>query len=141
MRFVLLALALTGLVACGEEESLEVPLQPVGDSGVSGTMIVEETAGKSGFGEVRFGFTVNNPTSRKVVGFIHEGRCASLGLTENVEGLSPDDTRKQIAFVRDGHNFHLQQLDSYRGNHAFAVHAFGVDLEDASGAVLACGDI
>jgi hypothetical protein len=100
MRHVLLALALIGLVSCGHEETVMVSLEPVNDSGVTGTATIEETAGKSGFGEIRFGFTATDPSSRKLVGFIHQGRCASLGRTENVTGFENDSIKKQVPCVR-----------------------------------------
>lgn len=141
MRHALLALALVGLVSCGHEETQLVSLDQVNDSGVSGTATIEETAGHSGFGEIRFRFTATDPSSRKLVGFIHEGRCASLGRTENTTGFESDSYSQQINSTREGTPIHAGQLSSYQGDHAFAVHAPGANLDDDSGAVLACGDI
>lgn len=141
MRRVWMALVFTGLVACGGNEIIEVPLQAVGDSGITGSLIVEETSGKSGLGEVRFGFTVSNPGPLEVIGFVHEGRCASLGMHEHREGFVPDGFPRQRAYIREGHQEHLEQISSFQGSHAFAVHERLAGIEDATGVVLACGDI
>ncbi|MDY7226627.1 hypothetical protein [Hyalangium rubrum] len=140
-RVWMMALAFTGLVACGENATLEVPIQAVGDSGITGSLTVEEIPGKSGFGEVRFGFTVSDTGTRQVIGFVHEGRCASLGMHEHREGFEPDGYPRQRAYIREGHKGHAERIGSFQGSHAFAVHERITDIEDASGAVLACGDI
>ncbi|MBU8896074.1 hypothetical protein KRR26_10685 [Corallococcus sp. M34] len=128
-------------MGCGKNESATVSLVPVDDSGISGTLTVEETEGKAGLGEVRFAFTLDNPADVKTIGYVHEGRCTNLGMHEHTEGFEPDSYLRQAYAPREGHSFHLEHLDAYQDNHAFAVHAYGDSSTDASGRVLACGDI
>ncbi|RKH00190.1 hypothetical protein D7Y13_17345 [Corallococcus praedator] len=141
-------MALLVLAACGEDESLEVALAEVNGSGITGTLFVEETPGKSGLGETRFAFTAIDNTAiaagatpRPMVGFLHEGRCATLGISEHTEGFEADSYARQKYYAVDGHEYHADQVDAYKGSHAFAIHLRVTDFTDDSGAVLACGDL
>ncbi|RKH38285.1 hypothetical protein [Corallococcus sicarius] len=119
-------LALLGLAACGgQEENRVVPLAEVADSGITGTLFVDASPGSPGRAETRFVFTTNDllPDLRRTpLGFLHQGRCESLG---EVDASDP----------------HAQPYEFYQGTHAFAVHLLATDFNDASGAVLACGDL
>ncbi|MCY1031961.1 hypothetical protein OV207_10880 [Corallococcus sp. BB11-1] len=148
MRRGWLGMTLLVLTACGEDASLEVALAEVNGSGVTGTLFVAETPGKSGLGETRFSFTAIDNTAiaasaapRPTVGFLHEGRCAALGMSEHTEGFEPDGSARQTYYAVDGHDSHAEQIDAYKGSHAFAIHLRVTDFSDDSGAVLACGDL
>ncbi|RYZ42207.1 MAG: hypothetical protein EOO71_08830 [Myxococcaceae bacterium] len=148
MRRGWLGMALLVMVACGEDESLEVALAEVNGSGVTGTLFAAETPGKSGLGETRFNFTAIDNTAvaagaaaRPMVGFLHEGRCATLGISEHTEGFEPGGYSHQMFYVVVERDSHADQLDEYRGSHAFAIHLRVTDFNDDSGAVLACGDL
>ena len=150
MRRGWLGMALLGLVACGEDATLEVALAEVDGSGVTGTLFVAETPGKSGLGETRFSFTAidnvaiaNAATPKPTVGFLHEGRCGALGDSEHTEGFEADGSARQAYYAAEGHAPHADQIDAYKGTHAFAIHIhlLVTDFTDDSGAVLACGDL
>ncbi|RKH54985.1 hypothetical protein [Corallococcus llansteffanensis] len=123
MRHGWLWLALLGLAACGGEEAIRVvPLAEVAGSGVTATLFVEEIPGNPEQVETRFTFTTNDPSFRVLVGFLHEGRCESLG---DIDLSDP----------------HAHPFEFYQGTHAFAVHLGAKDFYDPSGAVMACGDL
>ncbi|WP_147448798.1 hypothetical protein [Corallococcus terminator] len=148
MRRGWLGMALLVMAACGEDESLEVALAEVDSSGITGTLFAVETPGKSGLGETRFNFTAIDTTAiaagvapRPMVGFLHEGRCAALGMSEHTEGFEADSYARQQYYAVEGRDSHADQLDAYKGSHAFAIHLRVTDFTDDSGAVLACGDL
>ncbi|RKH05644.1 hypothetical protein D7V97_23720 [Corallococcus sp. CA053C] len=126
MRHGWLWLGLLGLAACGgEEQSRVVQLAEVAGSGVTGTLFVDESPGSPGQEETRFTFTTNDThpdLGRVLLGFLQEGRCESLG---DVDASDP----------------HAKPFTAYQGTHAFAIHPRVTDFNDASGAVLACGDL
>ena len=119
-------LALLGLAACGgQEEERVVPLAEVAGSGLTGTLFVDASPGQPGAGGDALRVHHERPppgSGADPLGFLHQGRCESLG---EVDASVP----------------HAQPYEFYQGTHAFAVHLFATDFNDASGAVLACGDL
>ena len=120
-----------GILACGGlGDSLEVPLQPVGPSGVTGSVTLEETICKSPCVQATFSLPDDGAGLR---GEIRSGSCDAPG--EPLGGyLATSSSYSETVSM-------VSNLDELRGSHCIQVHAQASLDAGITNAPVACGNV
>jgi hypothetical protein len=131
-RLSLIAIPVLLWAAAGcAPKRVSFPLKAEGESGVSGTALIEQVSGEDGR-QVMASFEVENPKGLTVRGYLYQGRCSRRGeLAQEASVFPKTGVTAPTKLAPD-----LAFSDLTGGTHALAIRQ-----ENADGAVLSCGDV